>query len=537
MANDSDRKLSLTPAVAGVLIAIRILVGWHFLYEGLAKLFTPRWSAAGYLAESSWFLSGLFHAIVRNAAALRAVDLLNMWGLVLIGLGLFFGVFTRISAASGVLLLSLYYIAQPPLITLGSPVAEGSYLVVNKNLVELGVLVLFVLLPKGAVPGLDLLLQPLRRRAGTAPAEAPAAVLAREDNHRDISFAGMLRRRDLLQAMAALPVFGGFAFAVFKKRSFEEQQLRTAQGVHAVTSASMKAVRFSGLADLEGQVPRGRMGNMEISRVIVGGNLVSGFAHSRDLIYVSPWLRTYFTDDKVIETLRLCEACGINTAILRTDEDTIRILRNYYRRGGKIQWLAQVYPKVTDLETNTKRAIDNGAFGAFVQGGIADQFVKDNRFGLLAKSIDFIRRNRLLAGTACHSLRVPILCEEEDAGVDFYMKTLHRDDYWSAHPKENRPEFSTIGSNQPSHDQYHDNLWCLDPVKTSEFMAKVSKPWIAYKVLAAGAIHPKEGFLHAFASGADFVCVGMFDFQVVENANIAYRILSKGMQRDRIWCA
>ena len=64
-------------------------------------------------------------------------------------------------------------------------------------------------------------------------------------------------------------------------------------------------------------------------------------------------------------------------------------------------------------------------------------------------------------------------------------------------------------------------------------MAKVAKPWIAYKVLAAGAIHPKDGFLHAFANGADFVCVGMFDFQVVDNANIAYRLLSKGVQRER----
>ncbi len=536
-SGDATGTFTLPPATTGALIAIRILVGWHFLYEGLAKLFTPHWSSAGYLAESSWFMSDLFHWVVRHAAALRTIDLLNMWGLVLIGLGLFLGLCTRGAALGGITLLLLYYIAQPPLISLGSSVAEGSYLVVNKNLIELAVLLLFVVLPKGAVPGLESLLPPNWRPKASVPARVAPAALAREDNHRDASFAGLLKRRELLQALAALPVFGAFAFAVLKKRSYEEQQLRAANGVHAVTSASMKAVRFANLTDLQGQMPRGRIGNIDIGRVIVGGNLVSGFAHSRDLIYVSPLLRTYFTDEKVMETLRLCEACGINTAILRTDEDTIRVLRNYWRRGGKIQWLAQVYPKPEDLLTNTKKAIDNGAIGAFVQGGIADQFVKDNRFDLLVKSLEFIRQNRVIAGTACHSLQVPMRCEQEGIGLDFYMKTLHADDYWSAHPKENRPEYSIIGANQRSHDQFHDNLWCIDPAGTAEFMHKVAKPWIAYKVLAAGAIHPKEGFAYAFGQGADFACVGMFDFQVVENANVAYKLLSKGLQRDRTWYA
>jgi uncharacterized membrane protein YphA (DoxX/SURF4 family) len=524
-------------AALAALIAIRILVGWHFLYEGVAKLFTPGWSSAGYLAESSWFMSGAFHAIVQHPLVLRTVDLLNMWGLVLIGLGLFLGMWTRTAAVAGGMLLLLYYVAQPPFIGLGSTIAEGSYLVVNKNLIELAVLLLFVLLPRGFVPGLDSFLPLLRRsKAGRQPVPAAAAI-ALQDNHADASFTGLLKRRELLQALAAVPVFGTFAFAVLKKRSYEEQQLRAAKGVHAVTSASMKAVRFANLADLAGQMPKGRIGNVEIGRIIVGGNLVSGFAHSRDLIYVSPLLRTYFTDEKVMETLRLCEACGINTAILRTDEDTIRVLRTYWKRGGKVQWLAQVYPKADDLLTNTKRAIDNGAIGAFVQGGIADQFVKDNRFDLLAKSIEFISQNRILAGTACHSVQVPILCEREKLNIDFYMKTFHSDDYWSAHPKENRPEFSTIGANQKSHDQFHDNMWCTDPDETAEFMHKVAKPWIAYKILAAGAIHPKDGFAYAFGKGADFACVGMFDFQVVENANIAHKLLSKGLQRDRTWYA
>ncbi len=538
MANEKERGMR-TPqfpaAVTGVLVALRILVGWHFLYEGLAKLLNPRWSSAGYLAESTWFLSGFFHAIVANPTWLKVTDLLNAWGLTLIGLALFLGAFTRLASLGGVFLLALYYVAQPPLMGFESPFAEGSYLFVNKNLIELAVLLLFVVLPRAALPGLDSILGAFNGRRRETP--VPEPVLAKEDNHSDVSFSGLLRRRELIASLAAVPFLGAFAVSVLMKKSYEERQLATMQGTDSVSSASQRAIRFANLADLKGQVPKGRIGHVNLGRIIVGGNLVSGFAHSRDLIYVSPLLRTYFTDEKVIETLRLCEACGIDTAILRTDDNTLRILDKYRKRGGKIQWLAQVYPKAEDMTTNIQKAIDHGAMGAFVMGGIADQWVRDNQFELLASSLEFIKKNGLIAGTAAHSVRVPISCEDAGLDVDFYMKTLHRDDYWSAHPRVNRPEFSTIGQNQPSHDQFHDNLWCIDPEETVGLMERISKPWIAYKVLAAGAIHPKDGFRYVFEKGADFACVGMFDFQVIENANTALEILSGDLQRSRIWQA
>jgi hypothetical protein len=135
------------------------------------------------------------------------------------------------------------------------------------------------------------------------------------------------------------------------------------------------------------------------------------FAHSRDLIYVSSWLKTYFTDEKVIETLWLCEACGINTAVLRTDENTIRILDR--KRGGKIQWLAQTYPKGSDI-SNVKSAIDNRAIGAFVMGNIADQIVYEKKIEDLIKPIEFIQSQGLIAGTAAHSIKVPEACVEND---------------------------------------------------------------------------------------------------------------------------
>jgi hypothetical protein len=104
------------------------------------------------------------------------------------------------------------------------------------------------------------------------------------------------------------------------------------------------------------------------------------------------------------------------------------------------------------------------------------------------------------------------------------MKTLHHDNYWSATPKDKRPGTG---------DSPYDNMWCLRPEDTIEFMKTVKKPWIAFKVLAAGAIHPRDGFKFAFENGADFVNVGMFDFQIRENAIVAGTVINQIKQKDR----
>jgi hypothetical protein len=71
--------------------------------------------------------------------------------------------------------------------------------------------------------------------------------------------------------------------------------------------------------------------------------------------------------------------------------------------------------------------------------------------------------------------------------------------------------------------------------KTSELMKGIGKPWIAFKVLAGGAIEPKDGFRFAFENGADFICVGMFDFQIVDDVNTATKVLSELKNRQRPW--
>jgi thiosulfate dehydrogenase [quinone] large subunit len=138
------------------LVILRVAIGWHFLYEGLIKLLNPDWSSLGYLMDSGGIFEGIFQSMAGNATLLNMMDFLNVWGLILIGAGLILGLFTRIAAISGMVLLAFYYLSHPPIIgvTYAIP-SEGSYLWVNKNLIELLTLWVVLLFPTWKNVGLD----------------------------------------------------------------------------------------------------------------------------------------------------------------------------------------------------------------------------------------------------------------------------------------------------------------------------------------------------------------------------------------------
>lgn len=144
----------------GSLVTLRFLIGWHFLYEGFSKLLIPNWSSYGFLKESKWILAGFARFVLEHDQLLKVVDFLNTWGLIAIGLGLVFGLFTRFACLSGALLLFLYYCCNPPLIGLEYSVpSEGNYLVVSKTLIESASLVILALFPTSSVIGLDMFVE------------------------------------------------------------------------------------------------------------------------------------------------------------------------------------------------------------------------------------------------------------------------------------------------------------------------------------------------------------------------------------------
>ena len=142
-----------------ILVILRVAIGWHFLYEGITKILNPNWSSIGYLMDSKGFMSGVFHSMAQNASVLSFVNFMNEWGLILIGLGLILGCFTRIAAYSGMLLLAMYYLSHPPLIGLTYALpTEGSYLIVDKVFIEFFAMWVLALIPTGIYIGMDKLI-------------------------------------------------------------------------------------------------------------------------------------------------------------------------------------------------------------------------------------------------------------------------------------------------------------------------------------------------------------------------------------------
>lgn len=503
-----------------ILFLLRIAIGWHFLYEGITKLLTPDWSSVTYLHLSRWILGDFFNWIASTPSVLQVVDFLNIWGLILIGLGLIFGFFTRIASISGMFLLLLYYVANPPFIgyDFGIP-TEGNYLIVDKNFIEfiaLGVLVLFPASNDLSLDHLFVMLRKMVRNKKLKPVHTNNKNEKKEQNSND-SHRVDFNRREIIKNLAALPLFGAFVFAVLKKmgwESYEEKHLE--KNMDVVSGATIKTFNFSGLKDLKGKLPYGRIGDLQLSRVILGGNLIAGWAHARDLIYVSKLVKSYHTKEKIFETFLLSEKCGINCFL--TNPVLCQVITEYWkRRIGNIQFISDCSYN-GDLIKGIKISIDSGAHSCYVHGGIADKLVMENKIEEIAAALELIKQNGVPAGIGAHSLETVKACVDYGLKPDYWMKTLHHTDYWSAKPK-----------------QQNDNIWCTNPEETIEYMKNLEQPWIAYKILAAGAIHPKAGFQYAFENGADFICVGMYDFQIVDDVNIALNALANTTERERPW--
>jgi hypothetical protein len=345
-------------------------------------------------------------------------------------------------------------------------------------------------------------------------------------------------RRDFLRKATALTAAGTAAF------SWEEHHLLAQQ---APPPPGGRAGGGRGgqqpVADVAGPMPVGKLGPHSVSRLIGGHNLVGWQAHSRDLIYVSQLLRNYYTDDKVLETYKKSEESGINAYFLRIEARSLTLAKEFKARGGKMQWIAQLVINEKDQRRDLDLALEAGAKIGYIRGLEGDRFFKAGQMDVLAKGIELAKQAGMTCGLAVHGLDCLIEAEKMGGlGADFYQKTFNSASYWSAgqpltpDPNWKPTKESLVQSEFPAGS--HDNLWETTPKATTDFFAKVSKPFVAYKVLAAGAISPREGFKFAFDKGADFVSVGMYDFQLKDDVNITKQLFQdKFPDRTRPWRA
>ncbi len=322
------------------------------------------------------------------------------------------------------------------------------------------------------------------------------------------------------------------------RRSFIKGSLLSSVGTAVGVSASPGKVFAKATANVptgdknqpspKADLPKGKIGNLPVSRLLLGGNLLTHYTHSRDLRYVYNLAAHYNTEKKILETLALAETYGIDTLSIHTVPWALNILKKHRKRGGKIKWIicptAPVTPGMNEYAEQVSRLIDDGTDAIYLWGVHADRLIWNKKVDLIAKAIQVAKDYGALSGVGAHDLNVVKKCEENKMGADFYIKTFHHHNY----PTGPKPDELTKPYNE------YPGYWCNNPKEVIDFMKTVDKPWIAFKVMAAGAIPPKDAFKYVFENGADHILAGMFDFEIEEDVRIANEVLSK-VQRARPW--
>lgn len=312
------------------------------------------------------------------------------------------------------------------------------------------------------------------------------------------------------------------------RRTFVKETLLTSAGL----SLAAHATGADSAAAPETALGKGKIGKLEVSRLILGGNLLTHFTHSRDLKYVYTLAAHYNTDEKIMETLAVAEKNGINTVSMHNPPHPISVLRRYRKeRGGKIQWIicptAPVEADMSKYKQHVEELIKDGCEAIYLWGVHADGLISRNAIDLIAKAVELPKQYGVPSGVGAHDLEVVKACEKHAIAADFYIKTFHHHSY----PSGPKPE----QLNSP----YNENpgYWCKNPQETIAVMKSVKKPWIAFKTMAAGAIPPKQAFRYAFLNGADFVLAGMFDYEIEEDVKLTKTTLAEIPDRERGWMA
>lgn len=237
------------------------------------------------------------------------------------------------------------------------------------------------------------------------------------------------------------------------------------------------------------------LGNLNVSRFILGSNPFSGFSHlSPEMDQV---MRRYFTSERIKQLLYEAEGFGVNTLIARTDHHVMRLLLEYWDEGGRLQWFAQTCPEIGDHPTCIARAVQGGAKACHLHGGVMDFSYAQGRLDEIPPVIQMIRDHGLQAGIAAHNPKV-IEWAENYLDVDYYMCSY----YNSAHRDERAEHVSGMEE------------WFIeqDRQAMTSLIKKLSRPAIHYKVLAASRNDPAEAFdvVAQTMRPMDMVCVGVF---------------------------
>ena len=429
---------------------LRILIGWHFLYEGLWKLFQERgWSCLSYLQMAQGPLAGLFKWMAAQTWIVAMGDWSVMLGLTAIGLSLMTGVLSRVAAFFGILLLGMFYSAQPPEpFATAMSGADGRFFLLERNAVEMLALAAIVVFPV---------------------------------------WRGWLRT--FLPGVAALAVFGGCFWSQYRAGAFKY--------VEATTSATVKVHEFTALAALkEPFADKTDLAGVKVSRLALGGDLMAGHAHARDLIWTDEFMSIYHTGGTLERTVRYCTFCGID-AVFGEPSFITRILEAAKKVGGNPSYFANC----ADAK-DAALAKDAGAVSVYVRPEKADALAKSGDAAALKALFAALRATGLKAGVGAEDVATVRFCVANGIVPDYWVLAFHSLDYPAA--------TMTVRCN---------NIWCADPKAAAAYMKTRPEPWVAIRGLAGGAIDPDKAYGFARENGAAVVAIDLLDYRIVETVN------------------
>jgi hypothetical protein len=241
-------------------------------------------------------------------------------------------------------------------------------------------------------------------------------------------------------------------------------------------------------------LPTIRLGSLEVSRLIVGGNPISGFSHQTG--ERSQQMLEYFTVERIKAQWRDCEAQGVTALVARADAFVMRVLAEYWREGGGIRWIAQTAPEHRDAGQNIRTAHRAGASAIYVHGGETDKLFRAEQADTIRERIELIRSLGLPAGMAAHEPCNHVTAQELGFPLDFHMVCLY-----NLHGYQGRRDYT------PEENFEHD-----DRARALSVLRTLERPCIAYKIYGAGRLTPEQAY--ADVGGAlrpgDGVLVGMF---------------------------
>ena len=445
-----DTEKRKTSALDIALLLLRSAIGWHFLYEGCWKLAQEEgWSCLSYLNAAQGPLAPVFKWMAGQSWLVTTGDWAVQICLVAIGVSLITGAFARFTALGGIALMAMFYCCQPPepFATAFSG-ADGHFFLVERNAVEAAGLLFIAALP-------------WRNRSEWTHLSA-AAVLA------VFAVCFCLHARD-----------GGF-----KK-------------VEAVTSATVKVHEFTALAALKAPLDeKAEIAGVKFSRLALGGDLIAGHAHARDLIWTDEFMRRYNSGVTLGRTVRYCLHCGVD-AVFAEPPFLAPMCAEAKAVGKELKF----FVNCASAE-DAKLAAGGGAKGVYLRPEVADGLARKGDTNGIQKLVAELKSASLPVGIGAEDVSTVKFCAEIGVVPDYWVLAFHSLDYPAA-----RMETKC------------NNIWCVDPKAAAAYMKTRKEPWVAIRGLAGGALDPVKAYKYAKDNGATAVAIDLLDYRIVETVN------------------